>query len=235
MDHRHYAIIGGGSGMGLGLARALVDRGDHVLIGGRSQDRLSRSAASLGPRASARTVDATDRDSLAAFFDDLPPLSGLFTPGADYQTGGFRDASPEVAESPFRNKFWTQYWAVHAALPALLPDAGVVLMSGAASVRPLGNPAYVACNAAIEGLARGLAQELSPIRVNCLSPGTVDSDLWRRRPDAQREAVYSAWSDLTLIGRPGRVTELVDAALFLLDNGNMTGSTLFADGGYSLR
>ncbi|WP_438850987.1 SDR family oxidoreductase [Brevundimonas nasdae] len=235
MEHRTYAIIGGGSGMGLGVARALVRRGDHVLIGGRTQARLDAAQAELGQAARTRTVDTTDRDSLAAFFADAPALSGLFTPGADYQTGGFRESSPETAESPFRNKFWGQYWAVHAALPVLAPNAGVVLMSGAASVRPLGNPAYAACNAAIEGLTRALAQELAPIRVNCLSPGTVDSDLWRRRPDEVRGPAFDAYGRLSVVGRPGHVDELVEAALFLLDNGNMTGATLYSDGGYSLR
>jgi NAD(P)-dependent dehydrogenase (short-subunit alcohol dehydrogenase family) len=122
-----------------------------------------------------------------------------------------------------------------AALPRLLPDAAIVLMSGAASIRPIGAPAYAACNSALEGLARGLALELHPMRVNCLSPGTTDSDLWRSRPDTVREPAYAHWSKLTIVQRPATVQEQTHAALFLLDNANMTGSTLFCDGGYTLR
>ncbi|MET4684278.1 SDR family oxidoreductase [Brevundimonas faecalis] len=235
MEQKTYAVIGGGSGMGLALTQILVERGDRVLIGGRSQDRLARARDSLGSNVLACPVDTGDHASLQAFFEQAPPLSGLFTPGAAYVTGSFADATPEVAESAFRSKFWGQYWAVRAALLRLLPEAGVVLMSGAASVRPLGHPAYAACNAAVEGLTRALAQELSPIRVNCLSPGTVDSDLWRRRPAEVREPAYEAFSRLSLVGRPGAVEDLAQAALFLLDNRNMTGATLFSDGGYSLR
>lgn len=232
---RAYAIIGGSSGMGFGLAQRLVERGDRVLIGGRSLARLDQAGQQLGPLATLRTVDVEDRASLAAFFAGFSDLAGLFTPGTSYRTGPFKDGDVEIAESPFRAKFWGQYWAVHAALPHFASDAAVVLMSGAASVRPLGNAAYSACNAAIEGLARALAVKLRPWRVNCLSPGTIDSELWRNRDASIREPVFEGWRSLALTGRVGLVEDAVNAALFLLDNGNMTGSTLYNEGGYSMR
>lgn len=232
---QHYAILGGTSGIGLALAETLTKRGDHVWLGGRSQQRLTDAIARLGDRARGHQVDTTDRASLAQFFAQGPQLAGLFTPAATYRTGAFRDDDIESSEALFTAKFWGQYWAVHAALPYLEPRAGIVLMSGAASARPIGAPAYAACNAAVEGLARGLAIELAPLRVNCLSPGTTDSDLWRNRPSAQREAAYDQWRALCVLGRPADVNEQAGAALFLLDNGNMTGSTLYCDGGYTLR
>lgn len=232
---KHYAIIGGTSGIGLALARQLVGRGDRVVLGGRSPDRLAAALADLGDHATVWPVDIQDRASLASFFARSPALTGLFTPAATYRTGSFRDGDTQTSEALFEAKFWGQYWAVHAALPVLLPAAGVVLMSGAASARPIGAPAYAACNAALEGLARGLAVELAPIRVNCLSPGTTDSELWRNRPAAQREAAYAQWARMTLLQRPATVAEQAHAALFLLDNGHMTGSTLYCDGGYAMR
>lgn len=64
------------------------------------------------------------------------------------------------------------------ALPHLAKTGSIVLMSGACSQRPLaGAAAYVACNSAIEGLARALAVELAPIRVNASSPGLIDTEL----------------------------------------------------------
>ena len=233
--HRTYAIIGGTSGIGLAVARKLIERGDHVFLGGRSPERLATTLTTLGDRASGRTVEITDKTSLRDFFAEAPILSGLFTPAASYQTGSFTDGDITTSEDLFKAKFWGQYWAVHAALPRLAPNASVVLMAGAASVRPIGAPAYAACNSALEGLARGLAIELNPIRVNCLSPGTTDSDLWRNRPPGIREPAYEYWSKLCLVQRPATVDEQAHAALFLLDNTNMTGSTLFSDGGYSLR
>ncbi|MCR6502797.1 SDR family oxidoreductase [Shinella sp. CPCC 101442] len=232
---RTYAIIGGTAGIGRALAHKLVERGDYVLIGGRSPDRLESTLASLGPAATGCRVDIADRASVSDFLADSPALSGLFTPAASYQTGAFRDGDTETSEALFIAKFWSQYWAVHAALAHLRSDASIVLMAGAASIRPIGAPAYAACNSALEGLARGLALELSPIRVNCLSPGTTDSDLWRNRAEDIREPAYAAWRTLCLAQRPATVEEQAHAALFLLDNTNMTGNTLFCDGGYTLR
>ncbi len=232
---RTYAIIGGTSGIGLALAQKLVARDDRVLIAGRSPERLKEALRVLGSSASGYTLNITHRPSLSTFFAQAPALSGLFTPAASYKTADFSDGDLESSEGLFHAKFWGQYWAVHAALPYLAPDASVVLMSGAASARPLGAPAYAACNSALEGLARGLAFELSPIRVNCLSPGTTDSTLWRNRPANVREPAFAAWQALNLVGRPASEEEQAHAALFLLDNGNMTGSTLFCDGGYTFR
>ncbi len=232
---RTYAIIGGTSGIGLALAHVLAKRGDRLLIGGRSPENLAKALSALGPAASGRTVEITDRSSLDHFFAGVSELSGLFTPAASYRTGTFRDGNLETNEGLFEAKFWGQFRAVHAALPRLRADASVVLMSGAASARPVGAPAYAACNAALEGLARGLALELNPIRVNCLSPGTTDSELWRNRPDDVRGPAYDYWSKISLTQRPATVEEQAHAALFLLDNTNMTGSTLFCDGGYTMR
>ncbi|MBU4682641.1 SDR family oxidoreductase [Cedecea davisae] len=230
-----YAIVGGSSGIGLALAHKLTARGNKVLLGGRSEGKLNAAVEQLGPLAEGKTVDITDRDSLKAFFSGSATLTGLFTPAASYSTGNFRDGDIATSEGLFQAKFWAQYWAVYEALPYLQESAAVVLMSGAASARPIGAPAYAACNAALEGLARGLAVELNPIRVNCLSPGTTDSELWRNRDAAQRESAYQYWNSLALVGRPASVQEQAASALFLLDNGNMTGSTLYCDGGYTLR
>lgn len=235
MANARYAILGGSSGIGLALARKLISRGDRVLIGGRSPDKLEVALTELGNNAEGRVVDVTDRSSLNNFFSAAGPLAGLFTPAASYQTGDFRDGDIATSEALFQAKFWSQYWAVYAALPNLHASSSVVLMSGAASARPIGAPAYAACNAALEGLARGLAVELTPIRVNCLSPGTTDSELWRNRPAEARESAYQYWNSLALVGRPAHVDEQAATALFLLDNKNITGSTLYCDGGYTLR
>jgi NAD(P)-dependent dehydrogenase (short-subunit alcohol dehydrogenase family) len=125
---------------------------------------------------------------------------------------------------------------VKTALPRLSSDASVVLMSGAASVRPAGSaPAYVAANAAIEGLARGLAVELAPVRVNAIAPGTVDGNLWDQRDPDVRRAAFEFFGTQSVVGRPVTEHEVAQSAAYLLLNSGTTGSTLFPDGGYSFR
>ncbi|UNO39209.1 SDR family oxidoreductase [Streptomyces sp. MST-110588] len=233
---RTVVIIGGGSGIGLEVARRAVAAGAAVVLGGRSRDKLAAAADELGPAASWRTVDNTDKESLAAFFAGLDRVDHLFTPAASYETGPMLELSDSAAESPFVSKFWGQYYAAKYAAPKLAADGSIVLMSGAASVRPAGvAPAYVACNAAIEGLGRGLAVELAPVRVNVVAPGMIDGNLWANRPAEVREPNAAKYRKDTLLDRLGTEGEVAESVLYLFTNGYTTGSTLYPDGGYALR
>lgn len=235
-SNQHVAVVGGTSGIGLAVAQRIVAQGGRVHIGGRSPERLRAALQRLGPAAEGATVDSAEPESLARFFAPLPTLHHLFTPGASYTVAPFGCDDAALVESPFRHKFWAQYWAVHHALPRLAPDASVVLMSGGAGARPLkGTATYAACNSAIEGLGRALALDLAPRRVNTISPGTIDSPLWRGRPAEARAAAYDGFAAISALGRVGTVEEVADAVVFLMGNGFMTGTTLFADGGYTLR
>ncbi|WP_328452570.1 SDR family oxidoreductase [Amycolatopsis sp. NBC_00438] len=234
LEDRTVVIIGGGSGIGLEVARRAALGGAKVHLGGRTPAKLADAASAIG--ATWQAVDSTDQDSLAAFFGALDRVDHLFTPGASYVVGPMRELSDADAASPFETKFWGQYHAVKHAAPRLAPDGSIVLMSGAASVRPPGAaPAYVACNAAIEGLGRGLAVELAPVQVNVVAPGTIDGNLWAGRPAAVREASFTQYSRDTLLHRVGRESEVADAVLYLFGNSYTTGSTLYPDGGYALR
>ncbi|MEU7143824.1 SDR family oxidoreductase [Nocardia sp. NPDC046473] len=233
---RTVVLIGGGSGIGLRVAHRVVTAGGRVVLGGRTAARLAGAAAELGDAASWRTVDTRDSASLADFFDGIERVDHLFTTAASYQVGPMRELSAAEAASPFESKFWGQYHAVRSAAPKLAADGSVVLMSGAASARPAGlAPAYIACNAAIEGLGRGLAVELAPVRVNVVSPGTVDGHLWANRPDTARAAAFEQYRRETLLGRPATEDEIAHAVVYLFTSTFTTGSTLYPDGGYTLR
>lgn len=236
MSTKTIAIIGGSSGIGLSVARLALARGDSVIIGGRTQAKLDAATAELGGKVRSIVVDGTDQAQLKSFFEQAGTIDHLFTPGASYTVGAFRELSDEAAQSPFLNKFWAQYFAVKAALPHLAADGSVVLMAGAAGARPVpAGAAYAACNSAIESLGRSLAMELAPVRVNTVSPGTIDSDLWRNRPAELRERAYQSYAAATPLGRVGTVEEVASAVLFLMDNRFMTGSTIHPDGGFVMR
>lgn len=229
-------LIGGGSGIGLRVAHQAVAAGAQVVLGGRGPARLAVAAEELGDRATWRTVDITDGTSLASFFTELDRVDHLFTSAASYRVGPMMQLSDEDAESPFVSKFWGQYHAVKAAVPKLAEDGSIVLMAGAAGARPpAAAPAYAACNAAVEGLGRGLAVELAPVRVNVVSPGTIDGNLWAHRPEKDREAAFAQYRRDTVLHRLGTEDEIAQAVMFLFSNGFTTGSTLYPDGGYTLR
>ena len=233
---RTVVLIGGGSGIGLSVAKSVTRAGGSVVLGGRTASKLAAAAADLGARARWIVVDTADQSSIDEFFASVERVDGLFTTAATYVTGSIADLSIEDAATPFASKFWGQYRVVKSALPTLALDASIVLMSGAAGARPAGNaPAYVAVNAAVEGLARGLAVELAPIRVNAVAPGTVDGNLWNQRETDSRTAAFDHFRSASTIGRAVTEAEVAQTVVHLFLNGATTGSTLYPDGGYSFR
>ncbi|SFU30864.1 NAD(P)-dependent dehydrogenase, short-chain alcohol dehydrogenase family [Methylobacterium sp. 174MFSha1.1] len=229
-------IIGGGSGIGLAVANMAHGEGARLVVGGRSRNRLDAAIAGLGAEARAIEVDTADPASIQTFFAQVGRFDHLLVTAATYRVVAIDDPDDDAAESPFRSKFWGQYRAVRAALPYLSSSGSITLMAGAAGARPLkGGSAYAACNSAIEGLGRALAIELAPMRVNTVSPGTIDGSLWRSRPDAVRETAFEGWRDMALLRRTGTEDEVAQAILFLMTNRFMTGSTLYPDGGYALK
>lgn len=86
--------------------------------------------------------------------------------------------------------------------------------------------------AAIEGMARALALDLAPIRVNAVSPGLIDTPLWDSF-GPHRESILAAANKLP-VGRVGKPEEVAEAVLFLMTNGFVTGIALQVDGGGTL-
>lgn len=229
-------LVGGATGIGFAVAERVIAAGGSVVLGGRTESTLKTAAAELGQRASWRTVDTSKSESVTRFFSTIEVVDALFTTAASYVTGSLRELTEDEAATPFESKFWGQYRVVKAAVPVLAADASIVLMSGAASVRPPGAaPAYVAANAAVEGLGRGLAVELAPVRVNSVAPGTIDGNLWSARPAEVRDAAFEQFSSSTTLRRVGTEHEVADAVLYLFTSTYTTGSTLYPDGGYALR
>ncbi|WP_172265871.1 SDR family oxidoreductase [Caulobacter sp. RHG1] len=235
-DDKTLVVVGGSSGLGLATARAFTAGGGRVVIGGRSVERLEQAREVLGDAARTAVIDTGDTASVTRFFEAIEPIDYLFTPAASYTIAPFDHPDEAALASPFDGKFWGQVRCVRAAAPKLARDGAVVLMSGAASARPpKGAALYAAANGAVEAFGRGLAVDLAPVRVNVIAPGTIDGDLWRRRPAQVRAAAFAGQAAGSLVGRPGSEDEIAQAVLFLLTNGFTTGATLFADGGYSLR
>jgi NAD(P)-dependent dehydrogenase (short-subunit alcohol dehydrogenase family) len=233
---RTVVLVGGGSGIGLAVARLVVTAGGTVVLGGRNADKLASAAADLGTSARWQVIDTSRQQTIDAFFENLTTVHGLFTTAATYVTGPMAELSVDAAATAFESKFWGQYRVVKTALPLLSPDSSIVLMSGAASTRPAAAaPAYSAANAAIEGLARGLAVELAPIRVNAIAPGTVDGNLWAQRDPAVRQAAFDFYRAASTLGRIATEDEIAQSVVYLLLNTATTGSTIFPDGGYSFR
>ena len=234
-------IIGGSSGIGLATAKAAAARGARLVIGGRSAERLERAAAEIGGAVETREVDATDESAVAALFAKIGPLDHLavLVPAAPDKSisaklAPFIEMETGLFETIFRNRFWSQVWGVRYGARQMTETGSIVLMSSSQPRKII--PRYAAsCAAAgaIEALARTLAIELAPIRVNVIAPGFVETPGTGDIPLERRQS----WDRIAAaqpVKRLAAPEEIADAMLFLMANAYATGTVLDVDGGYRL-
>ena len=116
------------------------------------------------------------------------------------------------------------------------PGGSITFFAGIWSQRPVPRASVVAAiNSAIEGLGRALAVELAPIRVNTVSPGMVDTPLYSGMAPDKKAAMFKEVAASIPAKRIGRPEEIAETVLYLMSNGYTTGSTLYVDGGTTLR
>ncbi len=228
---RNIVVIGGASGIGRAVAEAARAQGAAVTIAGHDLDRARAAAEAAG--ATARPVDLADRTSLAALFEAVGTVDHLVvTAGPLIGSPAFAQLDLAAARTAFGVKFWGQVEAAQAVLPHLAADGSITFTSGLLSRKvAVGSLVKTTMNAAIEALAKALAKELAPVRVNVVSPGVTATDNWRGMAPADREAFYAKVGAGLPVGRVGRAAEVAAAYLFAMGNGFVTGSVIDADGG----
>lgn len=233
LEGKRMAVVGGSAGMGRAIAELAVELGAQVFIGSRNANKVAAAAAEL--HATGIPLDMLDEASVRGFFNEAGALDYLAIPGSSVQISAVREISLEDLEFSTRSKFFGPLLCVKHA--GMNPDGAIALFSGALSRRPGNDDATLAAiNAAVEALARGLAKELAPIRVTCISPGLVrDTDAYLAIPEEQREQMYAGAAQALPARRVGRPRDIAEATLAVLTNAFMTGCTVDVDGGAVIR
>lgn len=224
-------VIGGSSGIGLATAALAAKEGGKVTIVSRSQERLA-SAAKLLPGVITGVLDVTNPEAVEGFFSGRL-WDHVIVAGSATNAGPARTFSLADAHSAMASKFWGAY---HVGRHARIRDGGsLTFVSGVYSIRPSKQAVLQgAINAALEALARGLALELAPVRVNTVSPGLTMTPLWDRLEAAVRAKIFKDKSTQLPAGRTGEAEDIAGAVLFLAANPYATGTTLLVDGGDAL-
>lgn len=231
MKGKKYVITGGGSGIGRAAAEMAAAEGASVVILGRTEAKLEATVEAIGPAASYHVLDVTDGEAVKKVFGQIGAFDHLFTCASGITIGPFAELPEEAHRAFFETKFWGQYRAIRAALPHLARDGSITLMSGYLYRKPTpGYSVFAAVNGAIEALAKVLAIELAPIRVNALAPGQIDTLEAIIGPEANAGRKAAAADKLPL-GRIGTPREAAHGALFLAQNTFSTGAVLDVDGG----
>jgi NAD(P)-dependent dehydrogenase (short-subunit alcohol dehydrogenase family) len=226
-------VIGGSSGIGLATAAAAAEDGGSVTIASRSKAKLDEALARIGGGARAVVLDTGDEAAVERFFAGEDAWDHVVVSAAQTTSGPVRTFGLADAKVAMESKFWGAYRVARAA--KIREGGSLTFVSGLLSVRPSASSVLQgAINAALEALARWLALELAPIRVNTVSPGLIDTPLWSRMPKEKREAMFARAVQRLPVRRIGQPEDIADAVLFLATTPFVTGSTVRVDGGAAI-
>ena len=223
-------IVGGSSGIGAATAKAFAALEAVVTIASRSEAKLAAVAADIGGGVHTAVLDVTDAAAVEAFFSDPEPFDHVVVSTTAPASGGVRQLTLADAHKAMDGKFWGAYRVARAA--KISTGGSLTLISGYLGVRPLKQSVLQgAINAALDGLARGLALELAPVRVNTVAPGIIATPLWSRMSEEDRQSMFAAAAARLPVGRVGQPEDVANAVLYLATTSYATGSTVLVDGG----
>ena len=229
-------ITGATSGMALATAKLFVEEGAYVFITGRRQKQLDDAVKAIERNVTGVQGDASNLADLDRLYETVKKQKGridvLF---ASAGTGEFAPIG-QVTEEQFDKTFGVNVrgtlFTVQKALP-LFSDGGSIIMNGSIA-GSMGFPAfgvYSASKAAVRSFARTWTVDLKArnIRVNVLSPGTIDTPAL----DPFGTEAKEQFKSMIPRGEMGRPEEIATAALFLAssDSSFVNGVELFVDGG----
>ncbi|KAL7955930.1 hypothetical protein V8C34DRAFT_290069 [Trichoderma compactum] len=245
-------VLGGSSGVGFCVAEAALEHGAQVVISSSNQSKLDNAlsrlkehikAANLGDAdklASAKMCDLANTQSIEEDVVQLLEFATkdgkldhvVHTAGDALNTGGLADVTVEKvnATSQVRNtgaiivaKYLNKYIKQRV-------QSSFTLTGGTNTWRPLPNWSIIAASGgATEGLSRGLAVDLRPVRCNCVMLGGVETELLDFIPN--REAVLESFSKETITGTVASPQEVAEAYVYLMKDSFATGAVVETTGG----
>lgn len=235
-------ITGGGSGIGLGIARCMVACGARVVLVGRREEVLATACSELGEMASYIVHDITRLDAGDELASAARAVTGR-TPDILVNNAGTHLKKPAMDTTPeeFQSVLTTHVLAAHALTCALVPGmqeqgGGSVLFTSSMAAY-MGVPqviAYAAAKSAYFGMVSTLSAELaaSGIRVNAIAPGWIFSEMSRKALESDPARKAKVLSRIQM-GRMGRPEDIGWAAVYLSSSeaNYVTGVTLPVDGG----
>ncbi|WP_063007707.1 SDR family oxidoreductase [Nocardia kruczakiae] len=251
LSGKRILITGGGTGLGRGVARHLVEHGAEVHLWGRRDavlaEAAAEAAASRPGAAHHQTVDVRDYDSVDATMDriwnDHGPLTGVINNAAANFIAQTKDLSPRafqaITSTVMNGSFHTTHaagkrWIAEGLPGSVLSTLTTWVWTGSAFVVP-----SAMAKAAVHSMTMSLAVEWAKygIRVNALAPGPIPTEYaWEMLNPTDKSSVGATQVDQIPAGRSGTIEELANLTMFLLSDAcdYLTGQTIAMDGGQML-
>ncbi len=231
---KHVLITGGSRGIGAACVRAFAARGERVSFLYRV-DHKSAASVAAETGAQALCCDVADGDAVCRAIAALPPVDILVNNAGICHYGLISQITQAQWDRLFAVNVGGIYHTVRAVLPAMLAvQAGAVINIASmwGQVGASCEAAYSATKGAVIALTKALAQELGPsgIRVNCVSPGVILTDMVAN----VSAGTLSALAEETPIGRNGTPETVAEAVVYLAYADFVTGQNLPVNGGFVL-
>ncbi len=237
-------ITGGGTGLGLAMTEAFIQAGARVVITGRREEVLKEACQKVSGKAGYIVNDVTDLDSLPSMVEEIEnnygPIDILVNNAGVNMKKPVFDVTDEEFERIIRTNL-TGLFSLTREVGKKMAERGqgsVIMITSMAALYGIPKvSAYTASKAAVLGMTRSLATDLSPkgIRVNAIAPGFIDSPMLRKafNDDPERERRVLERTPLNTLGTP---QDVASAAVFLASDasGFVTGVNLPVDGGNAI-
>jgi gluconate 5-dehydrogenase len=237
-------ITGGGTGLGLGIARCFIQAGARVVLVGRRAEVLRKAATELGPNAAWEAHDILQLDQAEALVKRLwhrvGPISILINNAGIHIKKPAIDLAPAEFASVLQTHLVAAFSLTRAVLPEMIERRHGSIVFNASMASLIGIPqvsAYAAAKAGHLGLVRSLATEVSPygVRVNAIAPGWIESEMMRSalNGDPERQKKVLGRTPMHRFGEP---EDIGWAATYLCSPAArfITGIVLPVDGGASI-
>jgi NAD(P)-dependent dehydrogenase (short-subunit alcohol dehydrogenase family) len=236
-------VVGGTSGINLGIAQAFAAAGARVGVGSRRPEKVEAAVASLGTAALGYSFDVRDpaavADAIASFAAAAGPIDVLVSGAAGNFPALARDISPNGFKAVVDIDLIGTFHAMRAAYPHMRrPGGSLINISAPQAVVPMALQVHVcAAKAGVDMVTRCLAIEWAPegLRVNGVIPGPIEGTegMARLAPTDAARAAIAAGVPQRRLGTPGDVAQ---ACLFLGSDAAayVNGAILPADGGWML-
>ncbi len=234
LDKQKVVVIGGTSGIGLATAILAREAGATVWAASRSEDKVA-ACSTANPEIDFMQVDIHDTDALKSLFEKTGPIDHILgvATGAERVMAPFMTQTDEEFRGAF-NKFWGYTNLARQGIPFLADSGSLTFVSGTPARKCNPGMSSVSCTgSAVEGLTRALALELTPIRVNVIAPGLIDTGMFDSFGDSKPEVLENISKNI-LLGRVGQAAEVAEAIMLVMTNPYMTGTTIDVDGGAML-
>ncbi len=236
---RTVIVTGGGSGLGFAVAKAFLDRGDNVVLNGRTESKLRDAAEQLGhaDQVAIAPGDITQAETGQQLVDIAVQRFGrvdvLFNNAGIFEAKPFTDYSADELDG-YLGYLRGSFLISQAVVRRMRQDGGGVIINNTTilalnGVKALPSSAPIAAKGGLNAITTSLAIELASdnIRVNAVAPGIVPTPLYGDLSDEQHTALHA----MQPLGRYGTVSDIADAVLYLADASWVTGVILPVDGG----